>query len=139
MPFAGAKLAILIEGCVLTILRDDRPDIPFPNCWDLPGGGRERDETPVECVLRETHEEISLPIAQSAISWGSIHGDDDCRTWFFVTKGQEDWLSQIRLGDEGQRWSAMPVDLFLNHPRGIPHFQERLCIYLRDQKAACHT
>ena len=36
------------------------PGIPWPAFWDLPGGGREGTESPVECVLRETHEEFGL-------------------------------------------------------------------------------
>ena len=46
MSFIGAKLALFIGADLLTILRDDRPDIPFPGHWDFPGGGREGGESP---------------------------------------------------------------------------------------------
>ena len=52
-PFAGAKVALICGGDVLTYLRDDRPELPFPGCWDLPGGGREGEESAEACVLRE--------------------------------------------------------------------------------------
>ena len=57
-PFLGAKLAILVHDRVVTILRDDIPTIPWPGCWDLPGGAREGVETPEETVLRELKAEL---------------------------------------------------------------------------------
>ncbi|MCU0492293.1 MAG: NUDIX domain-containing protein, partial [Chloroflexaceae bacterium] len=47
---------------VLLCLRDDKPGIPFPNCWDVPGGGVEGEETPLACITREMHEEIGLEL-----------------------------------------------------------------------------
>jgi 8-oxo-dGTP diphosphatase len=47
---------------VLLLLRDNKPEIPFPNCWDIPGGILEPDETPEECVIREMKEEIGEEI-----------------------------------------------------------------------------
>ena len=67
--FHGAKIAILWRDSVVSILRDDKPEIPFPNFWDLPGGGREGSETPVECVLRETEEELSLRLSTENLIW----------------------------------------------------------------------
>ncbi|RJR35517.1 MAG: NUDIX domain-containing protein [Desulfobacteraceae bacterium] len=45
---------------VLLFLRDDKPDIPFPNMWDVPGGHVERDETPEQCIVREMKEEMGI-------------------------------------------------------------------------------
>lgn len=39
-------------------LRDNIPNIPYPNYWDLIGGGLEKDESPLECIKRECLEEI---------------------------------------------------------------------------------
>ena len=47
---------------VLLFLRDDRNDIPFPNCWDLPGGHVETGETPLECIQREMREELEFEL-----------------------------------------------------------------------------
>ena len=42
MEFDGCKLAILYEDKILTYLRDNNLNIPYPNQYDLPGGGREK-------------------------------------------------------------------------------------------------
>jgi 8-oxo-dGTP diphosphatase len=50
------------QGELLLRLRDDRPDILHPNCWDVIGGLLEPGETPEEALLRETREEIGLDL-----------------------------------------------------------------------------
>ncbi len=47
---------------VLLFLRDDIPQIKYPNMWDLPGGNVEADETPQQCIVREMKEEIDLDL-----------------------------------------------------------------------------
>jgi 8-oxo-dGTP diphosphatase len=48
------------EHQVLLHLRDDKPEIPYPNKWGLPGGHIDDSETPEECILREMQEELGL-------------------------------------------------------------------------------
>ncbi len=50
------------EPKVLLFLRDDKDDIPYPNCWDILGGHVEPGETPEECIAREMLEEIGVLI-----------------------------------------------------------------------------
>jgi 8-oxo-dGTP diphosphatase len=47
---------------LLIYLRDDKPNIPFPNYWDLFGGHVEEGETPEEALVRELKEELALEL-----------------------------------------------------------------------------
>ena len=67
MSFVGSTLALIHDARILTYLSDDRPGLPLPAAWDLPGGGREGDETPQACVLRELHEEFGLTLPASRL------------------------------------------------------------------------
>ena len=57
--------AIILEndkGEFLLYLRDNKPDIPFPDHWDLIGGHVEEGETPEEALIREVKEEIDIDL-----------------------------------------------------------------------------
>jgi 8-oxo-dGTP diphosphatase len=58
----AAALLIDERGRFLLQQRDNVPGILFPGKIGLFGGHREGDETFLECVVREVHEEISLLI-----------------------------------------------------------------------------
>ncbi len=45
---------------ILLLLRDDKPGIPYPNMWDIPGGHVENNETPRQCIVREMKEEMGI-------------------------------------------------------------------------------
>jgi 8-oxo-dGTP diphosphatase len=47
---------------LLIYLRDDKPDIPFPNYWDLFGGHVEEGETPEIALVRELKEELDIDV-----------------------------------------------------------------------------
>jgi 8-oxo-dGTP diphosphatase len=51
------------EGKVLLQLRDDKPDIPYPNCWGTFGGQIEENETPEEAIVREIMEELEYKLS----------------------------------------------------------------------------
>jgi 8-oxo-dGTP diphosphatase len=57
--------AIILEndnGEFLLYLRDNNPDIPFPNHWDLIGGHIEEGETPEQALVREVKEELDIDL-----------------------------------------------------------------------------
>ena len=137
-PFTGAKIALLSEGKVVTYLRAAKPGIPFPNMWDLAGGGRAGSETPEGCALRETEEEFGLRIDASRIVW--------CRRYPHATKGDQHAyfmvapitsaeVASIRFGDEGQHWQMMKISTFVQHPDAVPPLRERLKAYLAHAKS----
>ena len=49
---------------VLLLLRDDKPGIPYPNMWDIPGGHVDDGETPEQCIVREMQEEMDLSLEE---------------------------------------------------------------------------
>lgn len=57
-------MALLFDphGRLLVYLRDNRPDIPFPNHWDFFGGHVEEGETPDEALVREVKEELGIEL-----------------------------------------------------------------------------
>ena len=122
--FNGAKLLLTHGDRLLTCLRDDRPDIPFPAHWDLPGGGREGQETPVQCALRELEEEFGLHLSPQALTGRAFpsHSAPGLMSWLFAGQISAAQIAAIRFGPEGQEWRMMPVDDYLAHPRAIPHF-----------------
>lgn len=135
--FSGAKLALLNRGRVLTMLRDDRPDIPFPGHWDLAGGGREGKETPQQCACRELHEEFGLRLPETGIEYArSYPGDLSGQgiTWFFGAEMPGLKPADIRFGNEGQKWLLMPVRVFIMHPQAVPHLSQRLASWLAARK-----
>jgi len=71
--------AILVDTCgrLLLQLRDDVPGILYPGFVGLFGGHREGDETFLECVCREVHEETSFRVAPDRFEhMGSYSGSD---------------------------------------------------------------
>ena len=59
----GASVVILSpDRRVLLYLRDNKPVLRYPNCWDLLGGNVEPGESPEQCIRRELLEEIELDL-----------------------------------------------------------------------------
>ncbi|MBD8706749.1 NUDIX hydrolase [Pseudomonas sp. CFBP 13711] len=128
-PFSGAKVAILCNGSLLTYQRDDKPEIPWPNLWDLPGGGREGDETPEECAVRETREEFGIVLDPASFIHKRVYpgqGINGLDTWFFVAEVADGQFDQVVFGDEGQRWQVMTVEAFLAMGNAVDRLQHRL-------------
>ncbi len=128
MDFVGCKVALFCAGSVLVCLRDDKPGLPWPATWDLPGGGREGTESPEDCLLREVHEEFGLQFSPGRLLWRRVFPSmmDAARLSVFFGG----WISaaeiaEIRFGDEGLGWQMMPVVEFVAHPLGVPEMQRR--------------
>lgn len=131
MEFVASKTVLFIGEHLLVILRDDRPDIPFPGYWDFPGGGREGAETPEQCLIRETEEEAGLRLRAADLVWRRKYETELGYAWFFAAHLPAAAAALIRLGDEGQRWDLMTPDAFCAHPKAVPQFKDRLMDYMR--------
>ena len=133
MEFSGCKIALLCDDKLLTILRDDKASIPYPNMWELPGGGREDEETPFECVQREVFEELSFKLEEAAIDWAKEYQgmlDPEKTSIFMVGTITQEEFASIIFGDEGQAYQMMDVSQFLADEKVIPQLQDRLRDYL---------
>lgn len=131
--FTGCKIALICEGQILTILRDDKATIPYPNMWDLPGGGREGDESPFECVAREVYEELSIQLSKEDVIWSGIYPgilDEKKQFVFLVGNLAKEEFDRIDFGDEGQSYKLVSFEEFLTSDRVVPQLQDRVRDYV---------
>ena len=128
IAFGGTKIALLCGNHIVAYLRDDKPGIPFPGMWDLPGGGREGDESPIECGIREVSEEFGLTLnaADVVLVERNQSSTSGLVSYFCAVKIDQADVANIRFGDEGQRWEMMAVSEFVNHEAAVPHLRNRL-------------
>ena len=132
--FQGCKIALICGDKVLTILRDDKDDIPCPNMWELPGGGREGNESPFECAAREVYEELGIHLTEDCMLWSKVYPSmlfADKQSVFLVGKLAQEQFDSIVFGDEGQGYQLMTTEEFLNSSQVVPQLQERLKDYLK--------
>ena len=132
--FTGCKIALFCGDKLLTILRDDKASIPCPNMWELPGGGREGDESPFECARREVYEELGIYLTEDCLLWSKIYPSvifEGKQSVFMVGQLRQEQFDNITFGDEGQAYKLMPVEEFLNSKQAVPQLQERLKDYLK--------
>ena len=131
--FTGCKIALFCDDRILTILRDDKSNIPYPNMWELPGGGREGDESPFECVAREVYEELGIRLTKDCLIWSKVYPSmlfEGKESVFLVGKLDQEQFDKIVFGDEGQGYKLMGIDEFLGSDRVVPQLQDRVRDYL---------
>jgi 8-oxo-dGTP pyrophosphatase MutT (NUDIX family) len=64
---AAAAILVLKDGRYLLQLRDDVPQIWYPDHWGLFGGGVEPGEDEIEALRRELFEELEFEFAQARL------------------------------------------------------------------------
>ena len=135
--FIGVKIALINNDRVLMIQRDDKPGLRYAGLWDFPGGGREDNETPEECVIREVNEELGIVLTSDQILHKRLHPamhDPRLNGYFTVAKISDNDIENIVFGDEGQGWKMLDIDEFMNSNEVVEPLKGRLKTYL-DTKA----
>ena len=135
MDFQGCKIALICGDKVLTILRDDKDDIPCPNMWELPGGGREGNESPFECAAREVYEELGIHLDEDCLLWSKIYPSvifKDKQSVFMVGQLRQEQFDNITFGDEGQGYKLVRLEEFLASDWVVPQLQERVRDYVEE-------
>ena len=112
--------------------RDDIPTIHYPGMIDLPGGGREGDESPAETAAREVFEEVGLTIDPARFRRARAYPTDTLPNWFLTVEITAEEGRNLRLGDEGQAVWMMGIEEFLAAPDVIEFFKDRLRVALDD-------
>ena len=131
--FTGCKIALFCGDKLLTILRDDKANIPWPNMWELPGGGREGDESPFECVAREVYEELGIHLTEDCLLWSKVYPSMLYEGWhsvFMVGQLSQEQFDNITFGDEGQSYQLVNVEEFLSSSQVVPQLQDRVRDYM---------
>ena len=135
--FTGCKIALFCGDKLLTILRDDKSNIPYPNMWELPGGGREGDESSFECAAREVYEELGIHLTEDCLLWSKVYPSmlfEGKESVFLVGKLAQEQFDSIVFGDEGQGYKLMNIDEFLGSDKVVPQLQDRVRDYLEEMK-----
>lgn len=130
--FQGVKVALINNGKVLTILRDNIPNIPYPNMWDLAGGGRENEESPYETMRREVLEELNIDIPKSNVVWVKHYESvtkPGKKSVFMVANISDHQIESIKFEEEGQGYKMVTFQEFLDNKDVIEQLKHRFLDY----------
>ncbi|SFN20178.1 8-oxo-dGTP diphosphatase [Izhakiella capsodis] len=127
--FTGVKLALIYRDKIVVIRRDNNPNIPYPDMYDVTGGTREGNETPMECAFREAREELNLSLTSELVIWMKNYSDHP-QGYFMVCNIERYHVDSMRLGNEGQYISLMDLNNFLKSENVVPFVKARLNDYI---------
>lgn len=109
-PKDGAKVIIFSPDKILLFHRDNIPTIPYPDCWQLVGGGIEEGETPEQALLREVKEEVSYDLKNFKLI-SKTKGTTGGNVWVYMTFIDKEEEAKLVLGPgEGQEISWFTID-----------------------------
>jgi 8-oxo-dGTP diphosphatase len=131
--FTGVKIALIVNDKLVVIQRGNLPGLAFAGLWDFPGGAREGEETPIECAIRETKEELGLNLNPELIKWQSKHpamANPSLIAYFMVYEITEAEVRAIKFGNEGQGWKLTSISEFMKSNDVVDPLKARLQNYL---------
>lgn len=132
VDFVGAKGLVFLGDKILVYRRDDKTT-SAPLCIDLPGGGREGEESPFDSFRREVQEEFGIAIQKDEIEFSCTvvsTMDPSKKSYFIVARTRGLMPEDIVFGNEGTEWMLITPDEFIKRPDGIERQQKRVERYL---------
>lgn len=130
--FHGTKGMVYIEDRILVFRRDKNTN-RFPLQVDLPGGGREGNESPFENFKRELEEEFGLKITEQDVIYAKKYpsiADPNISAYFFVIKNEHLKEKDVIFGSEGLYFQLLTPEEFLNLPDGVQRQQKKVLDYI---------
>jgi len=130
----GAKAIVCYQNKFLLVLRDNDPDIAYPNKWNLPGGGINEGESPEAGMKRELEEEINLK-QPNLVYTGTTTYDDGSLVYRYFCNLTDQQFNEIKLLSEGQRldWFTLDEALGLIEKNGYsPYLSAYLQKFAKD-------
>ncbi len=122
-------VVILLEnthGQIAFQLRDDNPDILYPNYWGLFGGWMEVGESPQQAAVREVREELGYLVNPSSLVYLTVYIDGEVTSHLFHYSVADD-LQDVTLM-EGRAIRFMTL-ADIEKQRVIPRHQAMLKWY----------
>jgi len=129
--FRGSKGLVFIGDEVLVYRRDGKTD-KFPYFIDVPGGGRQDDESPFMTFKREVAEEFGLEISDKDLKYSRKYDSIEEKGkfgYFLVAKLSAEKAHDIHFGTEGSDYFLMPFIEYLELKDAWPIYQERAADY----------
>jgi 8-oxo-dGTP diphosphatase len=136
VDFNGTKGLVFIGDKIIVYRRDTKTS-SFPLQIDLPGGGRENNESPFETFKREVREEFGLTIEREDISYSKKYQsilDPSKEAFFMATRPLNTEEKDIIFGDEGLEFFLISPQDFVNLKDGVKRQQDKVAEYLRGLK-----
>ncbi len=133
--FNGAKGLVFLGEHILVYRRDTKTK-EAPLCLDLPGGGREGNESPFETFQREVQEEFGIAIKKEDIVFSAAiqsFSQPTKQSFFMVTKPLPYTATDVVFGNEGIEWFLMSPEAVLLCSDSSPRQQARGRQYVRGE------
>lgn len=133
LDFIGIKGMVFFDDKIVVVRRDNNTKI-FPLCIDLPGGGREKGESPFDTFKRELKEELNIDINKKDIISCYLYEDETYKehlAYFVVTKKIDIKKEDVVLGNEGLEFKFISPEEFIGLGDGVVHLQAEVKKYLK--------
>ena len=100
----ASKAIIYYKQQYLLQLRDDNPDIPYPNCWSFFGGEIGDSETPWEALQRELQEELNWYPNHGNFLYKNIDSKSNCCNHIFAVPFEDNQNDLILREGQALQW-----------------------------------